>query len=51
MIQHELLLGKVHGAVGALEHRHPLSGQVLVKVAVEETLLGENCVTHGTLVD
>lgn len=51
MIQHELLLGVVHRTVRTLEDRHFLTGYVLVKVCVEQSLLGKNGVTHGTLVD
>lgn len=51
VLHHELLLGVVHGAVGALEDGDPVAGQVLVKVGVQEGLLGEHRVTHGALVD
>ncbi len=51
MIQHELLLGVVQRTVRTFEDRHFLTGYVLVKVRVEQCLLGKNCVTHGTLVD
>lgn len=51
MVQHELLLGVVHRTVRTLEDRHFLTGYVLVKVCVEQSLLGKNRVAHGTLVD
>lgn len=51
VIQHELLLRIVHGAVRTFEDRHFLTGKVLVKVCVEQNLLGEDCITHGAFVD
>lgn len=51
MIQHELLLGVVHGAIRTFEDRHFLTRKVLVEVCVEQNLLGENCVAHGAFVD
>lgn len=51
MIQHELLLGVVHRTIWTLEDRHFLIRYMLVKVRVEQSLLGKNGVTHGTLVD
>lgn len=51
MIQHELLLHIVRGTVGAFEHRNFVIDDMLVEVRVEQRLLGEHRVTHGTLVD
>lgn len=51
MIQHELLLGVVHGAVWTFKYRHFLTGKVLVEVCVEQNLLCEHGVAHGALVD
>lgn len=51
MIQHELFLPKVHGAVGAFEHRHFVIDDMLVEVRAEQGLQREHGVTHGTLVD
>lgn len=38
-------------AVWTFEHMHLLFGQVSVKMHVEQRFLGEDCVTHDTLVD
>lgn len=51
MIQHELFLCIVHGAVGAFEHWDFVIDDVLIEVCVEQGLQSEHGVTHGTLVD
>jgi len=44
-------LGIMHRTIWTLEDRHFLIRYMLVKVRVEQSLLGKNSVTHGTLVD
>lgn len=51
MVQHELFLGVKHRAVRTLEHRHFVVAHVLIEVSVEQGLQGENCVTHGALIN
>lgn len=51
MVQHELLLPKVHGTVRAFEHRDFVIDDMLVEVRAEQRLQREHGVTHGTLVD
>lgn len=51
MVQHELFLCVVHGAVWAFEHRNFVIDNMLVEVRVEEGLQSEHCITHGALID
>lgn len=51
VIQHELFLCVVHGAVGAFEHWDFVIDDMLVKMGVEQGLQSEHGVTHGTLID
>lgn len=51
MVQHELFLCIVHGAVGAFEHWNFMIDDVLVKVRVEQGLQSEHGITHGALID
>lgn len=51
MIQHELFLCVVHGAVRAFEHWNFLIDNMLVKVRVEQGLQCEHGITHRTLID
>lgn len=51
MVQHELFLPKVQGAVRTFEHRDFVIDDVLVEVRAEQGLQREHSVTHGALVD
>lgn len=51
VVEHELFLPKVHGTVGAFEHRDFVIDDMLVKVRAEQGLQREHGVAHGTLVD
>lgn len=51
MVQHELFLCIVHGAVGAFENWNFMIYDVLVEVRVEQGLQSEHGITHGTLID
>lgn len=51
VVQHELLLPKVHGTVGAFEDRDFVIDDMLVEVRAEQRLQREHGVAHGALVD
>lgn len=51
VVEQELFLPKVHGTVGAFEHRDFVIDDMLVKVRAEQGLQREHGVAHGTLVD
>ena len=51
MVQHELFLCVVQGAVRAFEHWDFMVGNMLVEVCAEQGLQTEHSVTHGALVD
>lgn len=50
MVQHELFLCKVQGAVWTFEHWNFMINNVLVEVCAEQGLQSEHGVTHGTLI-
>lgn len=51
MFQHGLFLGKKQRTRWTLKDTDTLGQQVLVKVGGEKRFVGEDCVTHGTLID
>lgn len=51
MVQHELFLCVMHGAVRAFEHWNFVIDDMLVKVCIEQGLQSEHSIAHGTFVD
>lgn len=51
MVQHQLFLCIVHGAVRAFEHGNFMTDNMLVEVGAEQGLQSEYSITHGTFVD
>lgn len=51
MIQHELFLCIVQGAIGTFKHWNFMIDYMLVKVCVEEGLKSKHSIAHGTFID